>query len=57
VIEYTPPCPACAGSHTFVTYLTAVTRFLICTDCAHAFEAPRAEYAQKAPERAYRPCP
>jgi hypothetical protein len=55
VPDFTPPCPACAGLHTYVTYLTIATRFLICTDCAHAFEAPRAQHIQPVPERADRP--
>jgi hypothetical protein len=54
VTDYTPRCPACAGPHTYVTYLTVATRFLICTDCAHAFEAPRPQHVQPAPERADR---
>jgi hypothetical protein len=55
VTDYTPRCPACAGLHTFVTYLTVATRFLICTDCAHAFEAPRSQRAPQARERADTP--
>jgi hypothetical protein len=55
VADYTPRCPACAGPHTYVTYLTIATRFLICTDCAHAFEAPRSQHVQPVLERADRP--
>jgi hypothetical protein len=54
VTDGTPPCPACAGARTFVTYLTVATRFLICTDCAHAFEAPRSQrLQQQLPERVH----